>query len=343
MVESAEVGTDRAPASRATASTSSHDAERKGRPSSCSGPGSRPTSRCSASPTAPSRWVSRSRSARPWSPGVIGIVFSFLLCGFIALAGKRGSAPTMVLSPRGVRRARQQAAHRDLVAAHRRLGDRAGHPGHARDGHGLRPARARRRHPDEGHRPAGGRRARRRRGRARLRRDHAPADRHHDRHRGAHGRLRLPRGRSDQLGHGLRAARGLGRAGDRRAGVPHDRLRARLGQRRRRLLALPAARRVLAGGRRLDHGRARPSRRSCCWCSGCCSPGRRRTCPPRSPPTRSARSPTCCPPGSSCRSCWWRCWAWSAARCWTSTRPGSRCCRSGCASRGGRRRSSTAC
>ncbi len=30
--------------------------------------------------------------------GVIGIVLSFLLCGFIALAGKRGSAPTMVLS-----------------------------------------------------------------------------------------------------------------------------------------------------------------------------------------------------------------------------------------------------
>ena len=29
---------------------------------------------------------------------MIGIVFSFLLCGFIALAGKRGSAPTMVLS-----------------------------------------------------------------------------------------------------------------------------------------------------------------------------------------------------------------------------------------------------
>ncbi len=30
--------------------------------------------------------------------GVAGIVFSFLLCGFIAVAGKRGSAPTMVLS-----------------------------------------------------------------------------------------------------------------------------------------------------------------------------------------------------------------------------------------------------
>ena len=30
--------------------------------------------------------------------GVLGIAFSFLLCGFIALAGKRGSAPTLVLS-----------------------------------------------------------------------------------------------------------------------------------------------------------------------------------------------------------------------------------------------------
>jgi NCS1 family nucleobase:cation symporter-1 len=30
--------------------------------------------------------------------GVVGIVFSFLLCGFISVAGKRGSAPTMVLS-----------------------------------------------------------------------------------------------------------------------------------------------------------------------------------------------------------------------------------------------------
>ena len=30
--------------------------------------------------------------------GVVGIGFSFLLCGFVALAGKRGSAPTMVLS-----------------------------------------------------------------------------------------------------------------------------------------------------------------------------------------------------------------------------------------------------
>src|SRR6266571_6068168 len=30
--------------------------------------------------------------------GLAGIIISFLLCGFIAIAGKRGSAPTMVLS-----------------------------------------------------------------------------------------------------------------------------------------------------------------------------------------------------------------------------------------------------
>src|SRR5207244_322683 len=28
---------------------------------------------------------------------IVGIIVSFLLCGFIAVAGKRGSAPTMVL------------------------------------------------------------------------------------------------------------------------------------------------------------------------------------------------------------------------------------------------------
>src|ERR1041385_6925880 len=30
--------------------------------------------------------------------GIIGIVVSFLLCGLVAIAGKRGSAPTLVLS-----------------------------------------------------------------------------------------------------------------------------------------------------------------------------------------------------------------------------------------------------
>src|SRR6201992_927126 len=35
---------------------------------------------------------------QPTTAGLVVIVFSFLLCGFIAVAGKRGSAPTMVLS-----------------------------------------------------------------------------------------------------------------------------------------------------------------------------------------------------------------------------------------------------
>src|ERR1700712_1667837 len=30
--------------------------------------------------------------------GIIGVIFSFFLCGVIAIAGKRGSSPTMVLS-----------------------------------------------------------------------------------------------------------------------------------------------------------------------------------------------------------------------------------------------------
>src|SRR3954466_14170064 len=30
--------------------------------------------------------------------GIVGIVLSFLLVGFVSLAGKRGSAPTMILS-----------------------------------------------------------------------------------------------------------------------------------------------------------------------------------------------------------------------------------------------------
>jgi purine-cytosine permease-like protein len=30
--------------------------------------------------------------------GIVGIVLSFVFCGFVAVAGKRGSAPTLVLS-----------------------------------------------------------------------------------------------------------------------------------------------------------------------------------------------------------------------------------------------------
>ena len=74
------------------------DAERRAGPASCSGRGSPPTSRC---------WACRYGAFALgfgisfWQAaiaGLVGIVFSFLLCGFVALAGKRGSAPTMVLS-----------------------------------------------------------------------------------------------------------------------------------------------------------------------------------------------------------------------------------------------------
>ena len=47
-----------------------------------------------------------------------------------------------------------------------------------------------------------------------------------------------------------------------------------------------------------------------------------RRCRPRSTPTRSARSPPSCRPGTWCRSSSSRCSAWSAARCSTSTPPG---------------------
>ena len=56
--------------------------------------------------------------------GVVGIVISFLLCGFIALAGKRGSAPTMVLSRAVFGVERQPAAVAPLVAADGRAGRR---------------------------------------------------------------------------------------------------------------------------------------------------------------------------------------------------------------------------
>ena len=73
--------------------------------------------------------------------GVAGIIISFLLCGFIAIAGKRGSAPTMVLSRAafGVRGNKLPTAH--LVGAHGRLGDHPGDHRDAGDRHGLRAPR----------------------------------------------------------------------------------------------------------------------------------------------------------------------------------------------------------
>ena len=160
------------------------DAERKGRPSQLFWPwfarqrlGARPELRRVRAR------LRRSRSGRPWSPGIVGIVFSFLLCGFIALAGKRGSAPTMVLSRAafGVRGNKLPSVISWLLTvgwetvlailatlATATVFDRLG---------------LGRRHRHEGGRAGRGGRADRRRRRARLRPDHAAADGHHGRHR----------------------------------------------------------------------------------------------------------------------------------------------------------------
>ena len=57
--------------------------------------------------------------------GVIGIVLSFALCGVVALAGKRGSAPTMVLSRAAFGVTGNALPSFALVGPARRLGDGA--------------------------------------------------------------------------------------------------------------------------------------------------------------------------------------------------------------------------
>ena len=111
--------------------------------------------------------------------GVVGIVVSFLLCGLVAIAGKRGSAPTLVLSRAafGVNGNRvpsvlswvltvgwETALVSSPTLATAQVFDQLGWSGGA---------------GDQGRRPARRGRARRRRRRARLRRDHAHADGHH--------------------------------------------------------------------------------------------------------------------------------------------------------------------
>ena len=78
--------------------------------------------------------------------GVVGIVVSFLLCGLIAIAGKRGSAPTLVLSRAAFGVNGNRVPVGAVLGADRRLGDGAGLAGHAGDRAGLRPARLGRRH-----------------------------------------------------------------------------------------------------------------------------------------------------------------------------------------------------
>ena len=63
----------------------------------------------------------------------VGVVVSFALCGVIAIAGKRGSAPTMVLSRAAFGVTGQKAPRRHLLAHLDRLGDLPGHHCHPGD------------------------------------------------------------------------------------------------------------------------------------------------------------------------------------------------------------------
>ena len=165
--------------SRPTASTSSPRPSARARPASCSGRGSGPTSASSAWRTARSSSASASPSGRPSSPASIGIVVSFLLCGFIAIAGKRGSAPTLVLSRAafGVNGNRVPSVlswvltvgWETVLVSLATLATSTV----------FTAARLERRHRHQGRRPARGGRPRRRRRRPRLRRDHAHADGDH--------------------------------------------------------------------------------------------------------------------------------------------------------------------
>ena len=98
--------------------------------------------------------------------------------------------------------------------------------------------------------------------------------------------------------HAQRVVAGHGRG----PGAGDDRLRPGLDQHRRRLVALPAARRLGRGHRRLEHlrRRGRPGH------PGHLRPAagrvRREAQGTASRPTRSAPSPPCCRPGCSCRS-----------------------------------------
>ena len=78
---------------------------------------------------------------------VVGAVAGFLLVGLVSIAGKRGSAPTLVLSRAPFGRQRQPAARRGVLPAAGRLGDRAGLAGDVRHRDRLRPARLGRRQP----------------------------------------------------------------------------------------------------------------------------------------------------------------------------------------------------
>ena len=286
--------------------------------------------------TARSCSASASRSGRRASSSSSASSFSFLLCGVVAIAGKRGLGPDDGALARRLRRARATGAASCISwlltvgweTVLTILAD-AGHRDRLRRGSAGAAARRPRSSP-----LLVVARADRRRRRDRLRPHHADADGDHRRHRRAHRRLHPAHARPHRPRRRHRAARRLRAGVHRRPGLHHDRVRPRLGQHRRRLLALPAARTPPARA----SSAGRPSARSVAPLvlvvfglllagSDADADGR------RSRPTRSARSPRCCRPGSSCRSRSSPCSAWSAARCSTSTPPDSRCSRRPAASR----------
>ena len=210
--------------------------------------------------------------------GFIGIVVSFLLVGFIAVAGKRGSAPTLVLSRAafGVQGNKLPA----LVSWILNVGWEIVLTVLATLATAtvFAPAALERRHRHQGDRLPDHHRAHRRQRGARVRHDHAAADGHHLGDRRADRRVLHPGRREDPLGHGVGHPQRVRAGGARRDRARRHRVRARLGQRGRRLLALPAAPVIRRRGglvddvRRVDRA-AVPARRS-----GCCSPGRPSTC-----------------------------------------------------------------
>ena len=124
--------------------------------------------------------------------GLIGIVVSFLLCGVVSLAGKRGSAPTMVLSRAAFGVNGNRLPVGPVLAAHPGLGDGAGLAGRAGHRHRADRARPGRRDRHEAGRPGHHRGADRAGRRGRLLPDHAAADGDHAGHRRPDRRLHRP-------------------------------------------------------------------------------------------------------------------------------------------------------
>ena len=206
--------------------------------------------RARASATARSRSASGISFWQASIVGVVGIVVSFLLCGFVALAASAARRRRWCSAARPSACAATGCRRVALLAADGRLGDRARRRSRRWPpppcstalgwGGGDGPRRSSR---------SRGRRADHRRRRHRLRPDHAAAELVITVVTGVLTVVYIVLvARPDRLGAVVGAAGRLGPGVHRRAGLHDDRVRPRLGQRRRRLLALPAAARVAARG-----------------------------------------------------------------------------------------------